>query len=154
MNSSINKYQTQQVMTASPARLVFMLYDRAILSLREAIAAIEAGQIEARWKANRRAIDIVTHMWSTLDLGRGGEIARNLNDLFNYILSRLPEVDFRNDAAAAREVIGLLEPLRESWQKVAAGETDSGAATAGRPPSNGSYGGQPSADRMPTSLSA
>lgn len=154
MNSSINKYQTQQVMTASPARLVFMLYDRAILSLREAIAAIEAGQIEARWKANKRAIDVITHMWTTLDLERGGEIAQNLNDLFNYILSRLPEIDFRNDPAPAREVIGLLEPLRESWQKVAAGEASGQAASAARPGGANPYGGQSAATATPTSLSA
>ncbi len=43
------KYLTQQIMTASPAKLVAMLYDRVISLLSEAIAAIEAGDIERRW---------------------------------------------------------------------------------------------------------
>lgn len=144
MKESIVKYQTQQVMTASPARLVCMLYDRAILALKEAVAAIKAGEIEARWRANKRAADIIAHMWTTLDTERGGEIAANLSDLFSYMLTRLPEIDFNNDPAPALEVIGLLEPLRESWHKVANGEAAprpagaaparAGDAKAGTPP--------------------
>lgn len=109
-------YLTQQVLNASPARLVFMLYERAITSLQEAIAAIDAGQIEARWRANKRATEIVSHMWSTLDQERGGEIAANLNRLFGYMMRRLPEIDTRNDRNTATEMIQLLQPLRDAWR--------------------------------------
>jgi len=106
-------------MTASPAKLVSMLYDKVIVSLREAIAAIEAGEVEARWRANARAMEILSHMWSTLDVEKGGEIAKNLDSLFSFMLSRLPEIDLRNDPEPAREVIQLLQPLRESWHELA-----------------------------------
>ena len=106
-------------MTASPAKLVSMLYDKVTLSLKEAIAAIEAGEVEARWRANARAMEILSHMWSTLDVEKGGEIAQNLESLFSFMLARLPEVDLRNDPEPAREVISLLEPLRESWRELA-----------------------------------
>lgn len=121
MNDNVSKYLTQQVMTAPPAKLVFMLYDKAILSLKEAVAAIEAGDIEVRWKANARAHEILTHMWSTLDVEKGGEIAGNLEKLFSYMLSRLPEVDMKNDPAPALEVIDLLEPLHQAWRDLAHG---------------------------------
>lgn len=140
-------------MTASPARLVCMLYDRAILSLKEAVAAIEAGQIEARWRANKRATDIIAHMWTTLDTERGGEIAANLADLFKYMLSRLPEIDFNNDPAPAHEVIKLLEPLRESWHKVANGEVELRSAHAA-PRATGPAATPSTPYRMPTVLSA
>jgi flagellar protein FliS len=119
-NAASQQYLTQQVMTASPATLMQMLYDKAIGSLREAIQAIENNEIEARWKANSRALEIVSHMQGTLDMEKGGEIAKNLDRLFAYILSRLPRIDFRNDVQVAREVIGLLEPLRDSWRELAA----------------------------------
>ena len=119
-NAASQQYLTQQIMTASPAALMHMLYDKAINSLREAIQAIENNEIEARWKANSRALEIVSHMQGTLDMEKGGEIAKNLDRLFAYILSRLPRIDFRNDAQVAREVIGLLEPLRDSWRELAA----------------------------------
>jgi flagellar protein FliS len=96
-----------------------MLYERVTLSLREAISAIEAGEVETRWRANARAIEILNHMWSTLNVEKGGDIAKNLDSLFSYMLSRLPEVDLHNDPEPAREVIALLEPLRESWRELA-----------------------------------
>ena len=133
MNDNVSKYLNQQVMTASPAKLVSMLYDRAIMSLKEAIGAIEAGRIEARWKANARAIEIIGHMWSTLDRDKGGEIAANLDSLFSYMLSRLPEIDLRNDPAPAQEVIGLLEPLASSWRAVAEGRSDSASRQPAAP---------------------
>ena len=153
MNDNIAKYLTQQVMTAPPAKLVSMLYDKAILSLKEAIAAIEAGDIEGRWKANNRAYEIISHMWSTLDVESGGEIAENLDRLFSYMLSRLPEVDFTNDPAPAQEVIFLLEPLRQAWQQLARGTGAQG--TAGTPSNpDGSSTRNPEQAFNPTSISA
>ena len=77
------------------------------------------GDIGGRHKANCKAIDIVSHLWSTLDLEQGGEIAANLHKLYDFILRRLADVDMKNDAAAAREVVGLLEPLRRAWHQLA-----------------------------------
>jgi flagellar secretion chaperone FliS len=128
VKSDIAKYLTQEVMTASPAKLVSMLYDKIVLSLKEAIAAIEAGDIEGRWRANARAMEIITHMWSTLDVDKGGEIAQNLESLFSFMLTRLPEVDIRNDPEPARAVIGLVEPLRDAWRELAKREGSSYAA--------------------------
>lgn len=117
--SAANQYQTQQIMTASPAMLVFMLLEKAISCLKEAIKAIENNEIEARWRANGRAMEIISHLQLTLDTEKGGEIAGNLDRLYSYMLTRLPKVDIRNEIEAAREVIALLEPLRESWRELA-----------------------------------
>jgi flagellar protein FliS len=113
------QYQTQQIMTASPAMLVFMLFEKAIGCLKEAIQAIADNEVEARWRANGRAMEIVSHLQLTLDIDKGGEVALNLDRLYSYMLVRLPKVDIRNDASAAHEVIGLLEPLRDSWRELA-----------------------------------
>ena len=112
------QYLTQQIMTASPAMLVFMLYDKAIGSLGEAIGAIENGDIDTRCRSNKRAMDIVSHMQTTLNMELGGEVSANLDRMFAHILERLPEVDTNNDPKPAHEVIGLLEPLRASWQEL------------------------------------
>ena len=116
MDRNISKYITQQVMTAAPAKLVFLLYEKAITSLHEACNAIDTGEVETRWRANNRAIEIVSHLWSTLDMERGGNISKNLGELFPYMITRLADVDVNNDRASAEEVIGLLEPLRDSWR--------------------------------------
>ena len=119
-------YLVQQIMTASPAKLVAMLYERAITLLHETVDAIETGDIERRWRANGKATDVICHLWGTLDRERGGEIAENLNRLYGFMMMRLTMIDVENDAQAAREVIELLEPLRRSWQKLADGEGASG----------------------------
>lgn len=129
MNGDVTKYLNQQVLSASPSKLVYMLYDRAISSLREAIAAIEEGEIEKRWKANNRAMEIIQHMWATLNIDDSGEIGDNLNRLLPYMMLRLPDVDINNDPEPAREVIILLEPLRDAWRQIAMnGVAEGGAA--------------------------
>ena len=110
-----NTYHEQQILTASPARLVAMLYEKAMMSLRLAIKAIEDGDIKARWAANARAVEIIEHLSMTLDTDKGSEIAENLERLYSFMIRHLINVDLHNDPEPAREVIALLEPLYESW---------------------------------------
>ena len=114
-------YRNQELMSASPARLVVMLYDRAIYCLNDAIKAIEAGDIERRWKSTKNANEIITHLAMTLNFEQGGQIALNLNDLYRFMLRTLVNVDVRNDPQPARDVIKLIEPLRASWDQLAKG---------------------------------
>ncbi len=125
------KYLAQQVMSASPAKLVAMLYERAIALLRDAVGAIEAGDIERRWRANSKATEIVAELWQALDMEAGGEIAENLNRLYGFMMMHLTMVDAENSAQAARDVIRLLEPLRRSWQELADGEGANGEFKSG-----------------------
>ncbi len=125
MDRNISKFVTQQVMTAAPAKLVFLLYEKAITSLHEACNAIDTGEVETRWRANNRAIEIVSHLWSKLNMEHGGDISKNLGELFPYMITRLAGVDVNNDRAPAEEVIGLLEPLRDSWRDLS--RTNQGA---------------------------
>lgn len=112
-------YRARQVQGATPVQQVAMLYDRAIASLHEAIDAIDNGEIERRWRANTRAIEIISALASGLDMENGGEIAQNLHRLYTFVLHRLRQVDVRNDRQAAREAIDILDPLRQSWHQLA-----------------------------------
>lgn len=136
MNRTAHRtYGTQQVMTSSPLKLIALLYDRAIVSLKEAVQAIERADVQARWKANNKAVEIITHLASTLDHEAGGEVAENLDQLYLFMLERLFEVDQKNDPQAARDVIALLEPLRDSWRQLAENAPGAAAGTAGAKPS-------------------
>ncbi|MFQ5773250.1 MAG: flagellar export chaperone FliS [Kiloniellaceae bacterium] len=119
MNRQLQTYGTQQVMTSDPVTLVALLYDKAVLSLKAAVKAIRDNQIENRWRANNRAVEIIKHLLMTLDMEKGGEIASNLEAIYAYILRRLVDVDVNNDSRAAEEAIALLEPLRASWTELA-----------------------------------
>ena len=125
------KYLAQQVMSASPTKLVAMLLDRAVMLLHEAIEAIEAGDIQRRWRANNKATEIIAELWQALDRERGGEIAENLNRLYGFMTMHLVMVDAENSAQAARDVINLLEPLRRSWRELADNEHSNSDADRG-----------------------
>ncbi len=118
-NQAHKAYAQQQIFTASPAKLVLMCYEHAIGALNEAIRAIQENNVEKRWKANAKATEIIGHLWSTLEMEGGGEIAKNLDQLYNLMLSKLPDVDFKNSIETAQEVIKLLEPLRDAWRELA-----------------------------------
>lgn len=120
------RYLRQQVLSASPASLVAMLLDRAVALLNEVVEAIAAGKVEGRWRANAKATEIICHLWETLDMERGGEIAARLDSLYGLILRHLSKVDLENDSQAALDVIALLEPLQAAWRQVA--EPGRGAA--------------------------
>ena len=124
MNRELRSYGPEQVMAADPVTLVAMLYDKAVLSLKAAVQAIHKDEIEVRWKNSHRAREIINHLFTTLDLEKGGEIASNLEALYAYMLQRLLDVDVKNDARAAEEVIELLEPLRASWSELARTSAD------------------------------
>ncbi len=131
------RHEARNIMAVDAIRLVAMAYDKALLSLKAAVEAIWRNESEERWRNNHRAQEIIRHLLMTVDLEKGGEIASNLEALYRYMLHRLLEVDAKNDARAAQEVIELLEPLRASWSELArnSGEfkidrSDIGAALA------------------------
>lgn len=132
--NATRRYQHQQIMTASPAHLVAMLYEHAISALNDAIEAIETGDIERRFQANKKAVEIIAHLAMTLDMERGGQIAENLAHLYRFMMQQLVNVDVRNDPKPARDVIGLLEPLCTSWRELANGQQPDAQALQAQQP--------------------
>jgi flagellar protein FliS len=145
-------YLSQQLAALSPASRVAMLYDKAIASLREAIQAIEDGDIQRRWSANNLAGQIIETLWATLDLDKGGDIAANLDRLYSFMLRHLSEVDMKNDPKPAQDVIKLLEPLRQSWHELA--KQNQMQAHAARPAPIPGAASDPGEPRMKITVSA
>lgn len=112
------RYQLDEMLIASPSRLIVMLYDEAIEALNTAAAAARSGDIETRCNAVNAAIEIVGLLYLTLDLERGGDVARNLGAIYAHIINRLPQVNLNRDPRVAEEAIGLLQPLRASWNEL------------------------------------
>lgn len=120
-NNAANHYREQQILNASPAERVVLLYDGAIRFMMLTKKAIEEKDIQARYDNSVKARNIIQHLSETLDMEKGGEIASNLNNIYSYILAKFPEID-KNSIEALDEVIKHLKVLRESWAKIAMGE--------------------------------
>lgn len=107
------------VATASPHRLVAMLYDGLLTALAQAQGAIAQRDVEAKCRAISRAVRIVDEgLKSALDLQQGGQIAQDLNDLYAYIAMRLTLANLRSCPDTLDECKRLIEPLREAWQAI------------------------------------
>src|SRR5262245_61730010 len=112
-------YRQTQAQTAAPGELVVMLYRGAIRFVNAAVAGIDARDIQAAHGNLLKAQAIVSELQTTLDLERGGDIARRLTSIYDYLNQRLVEANVRKDAAPAREVEAFLRELLPAWEEAA-----------------------------------
>jgi flagellar protein FliS len=116
---AVDAYRRQHVQGASPVEIVVLLYDKAIAQLRQAAAAMQAGQAMEKGRALGVAVDIIAELQAVLDGDRGGIIAAKLDALYTYMLTQLTQANLTNDMRKTEEVLHLLEELRESWRTLA-----------------------------------
>lgn len=101
---------------ASPHKLVDMLYAGALERLATARGAIAQGDQMAKVRALTAALEIVQHLKFSLDVERGGAIARNLEALYGYVGTRVLHANLNSDVAAIDEMIDLLRRLKGAWE--------------------------------------
>ena len=118
MNAT-NTYFETQTQTANPGELVVMLYKGAARFLASAIEAVDAKNHEASHNNLLRAQAVITELTETLDLKKGGELAKNLGRIYEYMNYRLVDANLREDAEPAREVQRLLRELLPAWEQAA-----------------------------------
>ncbi len=123
-----SRYLDDTVSTASPAKLLTMLYDRLVLDLQRAEAEQLVGDRAAANTHLGHAQDIVSELASTLDV-TAWDGARRLMSVYTFLLTELIAANVACDAqrtAACRE---LVEPLRDAWHQ-AAGQIAGATPTA------------------------
>ncbi len=117
-NNKANAYQETSILTADPGRLIIMCYEKAIHHLSAALCHYENKEYEAKAKNLQKAIDVITELNSCLDMKRGGDIARNLDALYRYMIIQLMEADLKRNMDGFRQVIGMLKELDEAWREI------------------------------------
>lgn len=113
------RYVDDSITTASPPRLLVMLYDRLVLDLQRAEAAQVAGD---RGTANEQLLhaqDIVLELRSSLDptTWEGGQ---RLMALYVFLQTELVKANVTGDAARTGSCRAIVEPLRDAWRTAAA----------------------------------
>jgi flagellar protein FliS len=113
------------VATATPHKLIAMLFDGATEHLTRAASAMATGDISGKGEAISRVIRIIDEgLRACLD-DRGGDLAANLRALYTYSLARLLKASRDNDPALLEEVRGLLDQISTAWSQIAPERTDS-----------------------------
>jgi flagellar protein FliS len=123
MKRGVNAYANVGLETgiasASPLKLIIMLYDGALAALLGAKVNMAAGNIAAKGSAISKAITIIDNgLRASLDRNAGGDIADNLDALYDYMSRRLLQANIKNDVGIVEEIHGLLADLRGAWVSI------------------------------------
>ncbi len=114
-------HASSSLVGARGAHLTQMLFDGLVDALVALRGHIVHQSLPAKSAQVARAQRIVTGLQSTLDFDRGGEIARNLDELYRYVMRRLVHVHAHNDLEVLDEVTGLMREIRDAWRTLAPG---------------------------------
>lgn len=121
-------YRRTEVQSRTPLELVNMLYDGVLRFIAVARDAVERQDIQARRDALNRTMAIVSELQNTLNMECGGDLAVELDRLYEYSNLRLLDAAMRNDVGPLDEVRRIFETLRDGWMAAARTSELAGAA--------------------------
>jgi flagellar secretion chaperone FliS len=124
MNAAENTRQerTGRVDIGDKGAILLMLYNTAIELLEEAKTALERGDLAAKGVHISQAHAIISELLASLDFEVGGELARNLESLYLFMLDQLMAAHIKNEPKALDAVMSILRPLYVSWEGAIAAE--------------------------------
>lgn len=112
------RYLADSIATASPAKLLVMLYDRLVLDLTRAEDALAADDRVAASRQLMHAQEILLELRTSLDV-EAWEAAPGLANLYVFVLGELMRANVNGDGALVASCRGLVEPLRDAWREAA-----------------------------------
>ena len=116
-NYSSLKTQTN-IVDASPHRLIQMLFEGALERIAQAKGAMLQNQIARKGELIGKAINIVGGLQGSLNDKEGGQLAANLDGLYDYIIRRLSKANYDNDPEILDECGRLLGELKGGWDAI------------------------------------
>jgi len=104
---------------ADPHKLVDLLFDGLLQAVAQARGAMARGDIAGKGQQIGKAVRIIDEgLKPALNLEKGGELAANLRNLYDFCVLRLTQANLRNDDAALADVLRVLEPLAQGWKQI------------------------------------
>jgi flagellar protein FliS len=118
MNNPRAAYLGQSVNTASPERLLVMLYDRLLLDIQRAAEAQRNGDFATAGQQLIHAQEIVLELTSSLrlDIWEG---AQQLSSIYGFLHSELVRANVKRDAAVTESCLAIVTPLADAWREAA-----------------------------------
>ena len=116
-NKYIKQYQTNNITTATPEKLMIMLFDGTIQFLQKAKTAIEEKNLSERSKNIESARKILRELMRTIDLENGNDVSKRLFRLYNQMAMKLIKANVSRKASLIDEVIEDMTNIRWGFQK-------------------------------------
>ncbi len=118
MLKAAKAYLVTQVSTSSQGDLLLMLYDTAIKHLTQAIEKMRAGDVAAKGILITKAISIISELQESLNKERGGDISKNLFNLYFFCNTRLLKANMQMNVEMVEEVITVISGLRQAFAQI------------------------------------
>ena len=118
-NQRYQNYFDEEVLAASPLKLIVLLYRGALDSIALARRYVKLGDIRARSRAISKAMRIMTELSQALNRADGGEVSRNLAEIYSYVATLLIRANTEQSDNPLAEAERLLGSLAEAWEKQA-----------------------------------
>ena len=123
LHSAVQQYNqvgvSSGVEAADPHRLIQMLMGGALEKIAIAKGHMERGNVSQKGGHISWAISIIDGLRASLNLDTGGEIAQNLDDLYDYITRRLARANIENNPDILDEVSSLIRSIKSAWDEIA-----------------------------------
>lgn len=116
--SPYNQYETVKVLSGSPLEHVILLYIRSINLLDEALDHLDNNKDLLFTENVKKVYRITEYLLSILDIENGGDIAKNLFQLYDYSLFTLTKSNIGKDRAGIEDVKGILSGLLDAWESI------------------------------------
>lgn len=117
--NALKQYQSVDlratIETASPHKLIAMMLDGALGALAKAKGAVERENVEERTQHLNKASEIIVGLKGSLDYEKGGEVAANLDALYDYMIRMVMQANRDNDDEKIQEIMNLLLEIKQGW---------------------------------------
>lgn len=117
MRDPARMYRESAVRGASPIGLIVILYEEIVRSIRKAKRAFDAGDIEARGRALTHAIEVIGYLQSILNFEKGGDVARNLSDFYNFMRGKIFQTHIKPTHEDLETMANEFAKLANAWQQ-------------------------------------
>ncbi|MBD3332504.1 hypothetical protein GF356_06615 [candidate division GN15 bacterium] len=116
MNNKIGSYKSAETIGKSQIDLILKVYDGTVASLTSAREAYANDQFADGREHMEKTKRFVTHLYTTLNMDKGGEVAENLSKLYSYVISQTYVIQATKDVELIDDMITIMENLRSGWR--------------------------------------
>ncbi len=117
MSYGLGAYKKTSIHTASKEQILLMLYQAAIKNCKKGMEAIEANDIPKKGEYIGKLQDIVIELNNSLDFEIGGEVAKELSSLYDYILFASTQANIKIDKEPLDGCLNVLKTLYHGWSE-------------------------------------
>lgn len=129
MSSPYQKYKKTAVLSASKEQILLMLYEGAIRFTKLALQAAEENNVPERGKNILKAYDIILEFQASLDHNVGGDLPKQLDQLYVYLLDQYTRANMNdNSVESLSSCLKVLQNLYDGWSQVINKDQNGGAA--------------------------